>query len=110
MYRRKICLNLLSHQNKTSVGFLTYLTMTRLYQQTVALTTVLLESTLNCGAWWLIGRFGAFHLRGCRFESRSSHHVGTLGKSFTSSCLWCFCMKLHETPTQYPCCLGSASE
>ena len=45
------------------------------------------------GAWWISGRFGALHPQGHRFESYSSHHVGTLGKSFTQSCLynemWC---------------------
>ena len=32
-------------------------------------------------------KFGAFRLEGCRFEFYSSRHVGTLGKSFTRSCL-----------------------
>src|SRR6218665_130794 len=40
-----------------------------------------------CGAWWRIGRFGAFRPKGGRFESRSGRHVGTLGKPFTHSCL-----------------------
>ena len=41
-----------------------------------------------CGAWWwLSGKFGALRPEGCRFESNSSHHVGTLGKSFTHGCL-----------------------
>src|SRR6218665_3043881 len=44
----------------------------------------------NCGAWWLIGRFVAFHSKGRRFESCSSCHVGNLGKSFTCSSLWRF--------------------
>src|SRR6218665_413469 len=30
--------------------------------------------------------------RGRRFESHSSRRSGTLGKSFTHSCLWCFGM------------------
>ena len=38
-------------------------------------------------AWWLSGRFGALRSEGRRFESRSSRHVGTLGRSFTRSCL-----------------------
>jgi len=38
-------------------------------------------------ARWLSGKFSAFHLEGRRFESHSTHHVGTLGKSFTRSCL-----------------------
>ena len=33
--------------------------------------------------WWLIGRFITFHPKGRGFESHSSRHVGTLGKSFT---------------------------
>ena len=41
----------------------------------------------GCGAWWLSGRFGALRPDGRRFESHSSHHVGTLGKSFTYSCM-----------------------
>ena len=34
--------------------------------------------------------FGALRLEGRTFDSHSSHHVGTLGKSFTYSCLWHF--------------------
>src|SRR6218665_3430577 len=30
-------------------------------------------------------------------ESRSICHIGTLGKSFTRSCLWCFRMKLRHS-------------
>ena len=41
----------------------------------------------------LIGRFGPFRPKGRRFESRSSHHVWTLGKSFTRNCLWPFGVK-----------------
>ena len=48
-------------------------------------------------AWWLIGRFVAFSSRGRGFESRSSHHIGTLGKSFIRSCLWRFGMKLWHS-------------
>src|SRR6218665_826285 len=33
-------------------------------------------------------------LSSCGFEYRSSRHVGTLGKSFTHSCLWHFGVKL----------------
>ena len=40
------------------------------------------------GAWWLIGKFGALRLEGRRLHS--SRHVGTLGKSFTYSCIYCF--------------------
>ena len=49
------------------------------------------------GAWWLIGRFVAFHPKGRGFESHSSRHVGTLGKSFTRSCLLRFGMKLQHS-------------
>jgi len=45
------------------------------------------------GARWLI----AFRPKGRRFESRSSHHIGTLGKSFTRSCLWRFGVKLQHS-------------
>ena len=41
--------------------------------------------------------FSAFRLKGGSFESRSSHHVETLGKSFTRSCLWRFGMKLRHS-------------
>src|SRR6218665_1028473 len=34
-----------------------------------------------------------FRPKGHGFDSRSSHHVGTLGKSFTHSCLWRFGVK-----------------
>ena len=50
-----------------------------------------------CGARWLIGRFGDFRPKGHGFASRSSHHVGTLDKSFTSSCLWRFGVKLRHS-------------
>ena len=51
----------------------------------------------HCGS--VVG-FGAFCLEGHRFESHSSHHVGTLGKSFTRTCMWRFGVL---TPTQYQC-------
>ena len=51
------------------------------------------------GVWWLIGRFVVFRTYNRRFESRSSHQVGTLGKFFTLSCLWRFGVKLrHSIP------------
>src|SRR6218665_1693707 len=34
------------------------------------------------GAWWLSFKFGALCPGGRRFESHSSRHIGTLGKSF----------------------------
>jgi len=45
------------------------------------------ERHLTCGAWWLIGRF----------ESSSNRHIGTLGKSFTRSCMWRFGVKLGHS-------------
>jgi len=48
-------------------------------------------------AWWLIGRFVAFCPKGQGFGSRYGHHVGTLGKSFTRSCLWRFGVKLRHS-------------
>src|SRR6218665_750612 len=39
------------------------------------------------GARWLNGKFSAVGPEGHRFESRSGRYVGTLGKSFTQSCL-----------------------
>ena len=59
------------------------------------------------GVWWLIGRFVAFRPKGREFESRSSRHVGTLGKSFTRSCLWRFDVKLRHSIRAV---VGSASE
>jgi len=55
---------------------------------------------------WIIDRFLTFRPKGRRFESHSSHYVGTLGKSSTRSC----CALRRDTPTQYPCCIRSASE
>ena len=49
------------------------------------------------GAWWVIDRFIAFHPNGRGFESRSSRYIGTLGKSFTRSCLWRFGVKLRHS-------------
>jgi len=45
----------------------------------------------------LTGRFVAYRLKGRVFESRSSRYVGTLGKSFTRSCLWRFGLKLRHS-------------
>ena len=51
------------------------------------------------GAWWRIGWFVAFGPKGRGFESRSSRHVGILGKSITRCCLWRFGVKLrHSRP------------
>src|SRR6218665_2176447 len=35
--------------------------------------------------WWRLDRVDSFQPEGCGFDSRSSRHVGTLGKSFTCS-------------------------
>jgi len=47
-------------------------------------------------AWWRIGWVDAFRPKGHLFDSRSSH-VGTLGKSFTHSCLWRFSVKFRHS-------------
>src|SRR6218665_896908 len=60
------------------------------------------------GVWWLSGKFSAFRPKGHRFESYSSHPVGTLGKPFTCSCLynvmWHLALQLNSAPliTCYP--------
>ena len=56
---------------------------------------------IPCWAWWLSGRFGALCPEGRRFESHCSRHIGTLGKSFTRSCLLRFGLL---TLTRYQCC------
>src|SRR6218665_2987965 len=50
---------------------------------------------INRESWWLIGRFNAFRPKDRGFDSRSSRHLGTFGKSFTHSCLWRFGVKLR---------------
>ena len=62
-----------------------------------AIHQVLREYIEYYGAWWLGGMFDALGPEGHRFESQSSHHIGTLGKSFTLSCLWCFGMKFRHS-------------
>src|SRR6218665_2357893 len=48
--------------------------------------------------WWRFGRVSTFRPKGHGLDSRSSRHVGTLGKSLTQSCLWNFGMKfLHSS-------------
>src|SRR6218665_1726061 len=65
------------------------------------LLTVLAKCIVNTnnslGRGWCIGRVDAFHPKGHGFDSRSSYHVGTLGKSFTHSCRWCFGVKLRHS-------------
>ena len=46
---------------------------------------------------WRIGLADAFHPKGHGFDSRSSRHLGTLGKSFTHSCMWCFGVKFQHS-------------
>ena len=48
------------------------------------------------GTWWLIGRVDSFQPEGRGFDSRSSRHVGTLGKSLTSW-PWRFSLKLWHS-------------
>ena len=48
-----------------------------------------IQNTIVSAAFWLVGP----KVRG--FESRSSRHVGTMGKSFTRSCLLRFGVKLQ---------------
>jgi len=44
----------------------------------------------------LIGRFDAFHPKGREFKSRSSGHVGNLGKSLPHSCLQLIAKLRHD--------------
>src|SRR6218665_845983 len=62
--------------------------------------------SLIVGRVWRIDSSDAFRSKCHGLDSHSSHHVGTLGKSFTHSCLWRFGVKLW----QYPCCVGSTSK
>ena len=55
------------------------------------------SSSSGCGTWWRIGWVDSFELEGRGFDSCSSHHVGTLGKSLTHSCLWRFGVKLWHS-------------
>src|SRR6218665_345366 len=59
------------------------------------------DSRKVCGAWWLSSKCSAFRPEGRRFKSHSGRYVGTLGKSFTHSCLQRFGML---TSTHYQCC------
>ena len=56
----------------------------------------------SCVCWTeeqrlVAGRVDAFRLKGHEFNSHSSHHIGTLGKSFAHSCLWRFGVKLQHS-------------
>jgi len=57
---------------------------------------VLLWSTFR-GTWWRTGWVDSFQPEGRGFDSRPSRQVGTLGKSLTHNCLWCFGMKLWHS-------------
>src|SRR6218665_927675 len=50
-----------------------------------------------CGMWWCISSVKAFRPEGRGFKSRSTHHIETLGKSLTRSCLWRFGVKLQHS-------------
>ena len=50
-----------------------------------------------CVGHGLVGWVDAFRPKGRGFESRSSRHIGTLGKSFTRSCLWRLGVKLQHS-------------
>ena len=53
--------------------------------------------TASQGRVWRIGRVDAFCPKGHGFDSRSSCHVGTLGKFFTHSYLWRFGVKFRHS-------------
>src|SRR6218665_1215570 len=61
----------------------------------------------NCGAWWHIGRFAAFRPKsgGVRIPLLSPRR--DLGQVLHSQLPVAL---RRETPTQYPCCVRSASE
>src|SRR6218665_24580 len=58
--------------------------------------TMLLQHQMIVGHVWRTGRVDAFCPKSHGFESRSSRHVGTLGKSLTHSCLWRLGVKLRH--------------
>src|SRR6218665_1578125 len=49
------------------------------------------------GHVWRISRVDTFRPKGRGYDSRSRRHVGTLGKSFTHSCLWRFRVKFRHS-------------
>ena len=53
--------------------------------------------TTFVGHVWLIGRDDTFRPKGHGFDSRSSRHVGTLGKFLTHNYLWRFGVKLRHS-------------
>jgi len=75
----------------------------------LTIANILINNTR--GAWRVIGRFVALRPKVRGFESRYSRHIVSLGKQDTVQVLHLqFPEALRrETPTQYPCCVGSAS-
>ena len=65
------------------------------------LSSCLSNNTDMLLVWWLIGRFDAYRPKGRGFESLSSRHVESLGKSFTRNCLRSFGMKLRHSIRVY---------
>ena len=57
----------------------------------------LIEFVRLVGHGWHIGGVDTFRPKGHGFDSCSSRHVGTLGKSFTHSCLWRFGVKFQHS-------------
>ena len=51
----------------------------------------------HVGRGWRISWVDAFCPKGHGFDSRSSRHVGTFGKSFSHSCLWRLGVKLRHS-------------
>ena len=49
------------------------------------------------GRWWLIGKVDAFRPKGHGFDTRTSRHVGTMGRSFIHSCQRRFCVKFRHS-------------
>ena len=58
-------------------------------------------------AWWLIGKVDAYHPKGRGFDSRFSLQIRDLGQVLRSQLPVAL---RRETSTQYPSCVGSASE
>ena len=53
----------------------------------INLFTVHVSNMIHSGTWWRLGWDDDFQPEGRGIDSRSSRHVGTLGKFFTCSCL-----------------------
>ena len=80
---------------------------TQEYQLCQKLTFILLSYTLTeydfhmhpftVIVGWRFGRVDGFRPKGRGFDSRSSRQVGTVGKSFTYSCLWRFGVKFRHS-------------